>query len=362
MSADVSMQGLKTTIAEKLNQTRCRESLNSSGTVSRKTSTASEYTPEHTYILNSRAQFDDQTNVSYALDNSCVTVTEQQSIKKVDDPKEIDVNYIEEATPRPDVIVADTIDNPDLLKIELNNSLKQKDVKFLPGQKVNIVNFVMSVDKQDAPIAVPEDIKADIVATSDPVESKERIIPIQVEETKDEEKVSNVQEQKTEDKPPMDNIRVPQRKISRFLVSPVLSGQLDLPKDKEFGSDTQSECSENPLDTVSAIPQDIKRQEPLRKISAPLESTRTNLEMEKPEQKMSVCSLQEAAITKEESATVCGPELINTLEQLKISLDNLKHSNHPVHKKETSESDMKKLSTVEVSFTKIKQSIQILKT
>lgn len=345
------MQGLKSSIAEKLNQTpRCRDSLNSSGTVSRKTSTASEYTPEHTYILNSRAQFDDQTNVSYSLE-SCVSATEQQTAKKSDDVKELDGNYIEESTPRTDVIISDTIDNSDLLKIELNNSLKQKHVEFLPGQKVNIVNFVMSVDKQDAPIAVAEDVKPDTIPA--PVEPVEHIIPIQVEESNDDEnRNNNTQEQKVEEKSQVENIRVPQRKISRFLVSPVLSGQLDLPKDKDFGgSDTQSECSENPLDTVGAIlPPDLKRQDPLRKISAPLESTRTNLEMEKPEQKMSVCSLQEPAIGKEESTTVCGPELINTLEQLKISLDNLKHSNHPVHKKEPSEGDMKKLSsTVEVS-------------
>jgi hypothetical protein len=38
---------------------------------------------------------------------------------------------------------------------------------------------------------------------------------------------------------------------------------------------------------------------------------------------------------------MCGPEMINTLEQLKISLDNLKNSMHP--KKESSETDPKKI-------------------
>lgn len=48
------------------------------------------------------------------------------------------------------------------------------------------------------------------------------------------------------------------------------------------------------------------------------------------------------------SGQVCGPELINTIEQLKISLDNLKNSSHP-----KKEEDAKKVaSNVEVQLPK----------
>ncbi|XP_063926696.1 protein piccolo-like isoform X7 [Zophobas morio] len=272
-----TFQGLKSTLSEKLTQNlRCRESLNSSGTVSRKTSTASDYTPENTYVSNNR--MDQSTTVSFSSD-TCVSVLKY--------PNEVAEDAKSE------------IDGQDLLKDELNDSLKRKDdVKLVPGQKVDLKVFILRTE-------------------AEPHEDGD--------EKKDEEKV----EEKVEVQAVL---KVPQRKISRFLVSPVLSGELDLPKDKDFGGNAELPPEE-----------ESTKIEALRKSSAPVESTTKNLEADKPnEQKISVSSLKEESTNKEEPV-MCGPEMINTLEQLKISLDNLKNSMHP--KKEPSESDTKKVST-----------------
>ncbi|XP_044261028.1 titin isoform X1 [Tribolium madens] len=275
-----TFQGLKSTLSEKLTQNlRCRESLNSSGTVSRKTSTASDYTPENTYVSNNRS--DQSTTVSFSSD-TCVSVLKQPEV--VEDVKsEIDGSQ-------------------DVLKDELNDSLKRKDdVKLVPGQKVDLKVFILrteneSRDQNDEPEEKP----------------KEEI-------EKNEEKVETTV------------LKVPQRKISRFLVSPVLSGELDLPKDKDFGPETTEE--EVPTQTKS---------ENLRKSSAPVESSTKTLDVDKSsEQKVSVCSLKEESTCGKEEPVMCGPEMINTLEQLKISLDNLKNSMHP--KKDSSETDPKKI-------------------
>ncbi|VEN47518.1 unnamed protein product [Callosobruchus maculatus] len=303
---------IKTTLAETMYQNlRCRESLNSSGTVSRKTSTASEYTPEHTYIMNSRP-LADQTSVSYAAEN-CLSAS-------METPSTVDLK--EERSQE------DNVDHTDALKTELTNSLMQKDnAKLVPGQKVNLKMFVMAVDKENGQKIEPG-------KPEDELEKQDKL----------EDKVDKLQEH---------GLKVPQRKISRFLVSPVLSGQLDLPKDKETPKETPdvTPSVEKPLEAIPAEPKPVLPPttctDPVRKNSAPLETTRTSMEMEKVvEPKMSVCSLKEESTTKEEP--VCGPEPINTIEQLKISLDNLKHSSHP--KKDSGESDAKKVaSAIEVS-------------
>nr|CAI5839482.1 unnamed protein product [Callosobruchus analis] len=303
---------IKTTLAETMYQNlRCRESLNSSGTVSRKTSTASEYTPEHTYIMNNRPLVD-QTSVSYAAENCLSAAMETPSM----------VDMKEERSQE------DHVDHTDALKTELTNSLMQKDsAKLVPGQKVNLKMFVMAVDKENAQ-------KIESGKSEDDVEKQDNL----------EEKVNKLQDH---------GLKVPQRKISRFLVSPVLSGQLDLLKDKEAPKETLDAppSVEKPLEPISSEIKPVlpptTATDPVRKNSAPLETTRTAMEMEKVvEPKMSVCSLKEESTTKEEP--VCGPEPINTIEQLKISLDNLKHSSHP--KKDSGESDTKKVaSAIEVS-------------
>lgn len=277
---DNTLAGLKSSLTEKLSSNlRNRESLNSSGTVSRKTSTASEYTPEHTYVTDLRP------SPPLKKDSASVSATDGA------------------ATPSSEEIHKE---NDDELKAELKDSLMKGEVKLVPGQKVDVKMFILKPEE-----VVEEAAKADEVETA--VETKPT-------ECKNQESA----------------LKVPQRKISRFLVSPVLSGQLDVPKDKEIGVEP---VPEPPKEAQSS---EIK-QEASRKNSGQLEPAKPVAELEKiVEQKPSVTSVKEEAVKEEQSAPVCGPEMINTLEQLKISLDNLKHSGHPTHKKEPSESDSKK--------------------
>lgn len=280
---DDVLKDLKTTLAEKIT---CRESLNSSGTVSRKTSTASEYTPEHTVSHDSRPQFIDQTNVSFSTTETCMSVAEQVS--------------------------KHTIDDTDALRNELNDSLKQKDVKLVPGGKVDLKVFIL---QQQEP------------------EQLEKISPLVLDtETTTTTKVED--EEKNESQ-----LKVPQRKISRFLVSPVLS-KLDVPKEKECngGDNTEVVVVEEkppPPPTVS----EVGRKNSLAVVETPETSESTS----------TTSTITSTTSTTE--APVLGPEMINTLEQLKISLDNLKNSSHPTHKKEPSEEIKKSTSAVDVTST-----------
>lgn len=289
---DDTFQGLKSTLSEKLSQTlRCRESLNSSGTVSRKTSTASDYTPENTYVSHNRV--DQSGTVPFAADISTNVLT--RGIEKS-----------EEVTVQTEV---DGREQNDSLKDELNASFRNiEDVKLMPGQRVDLKVFILKSSEND-------DTKC--VAALDVAPPEETI--------------------KAHEKPEAPaTLKVPQRKISRFLVSPVLSGELDYPKDKEISSAIPSEKIQQVVEDDSNTITDV-----LKKNLVPTESTILN-DVEKPlEQKVSVSSLKDDSITNKEEPIMCGPEMINTIEQLKISLDNLKNSMHP--KKESSETDTKKI-------------------
>ncbi|XP_072381692.1 uncharacterized protein [Diabrotica undecimpunctata] len=344
--------GMKTSLSENIYQNlRCRESLNSSGTVSRKTSTASEYTPEHTYIVNRSPGHVDQNTVNY-LAETAISPPIDLPIQRPIIPTDLGNDMLIGSPPR--LLDSDGSDHTDAFKAELNDSLLQKDTsKFtpMPGQKVNLKVFVMSVDQNS-------DVKKD-----DYVESpKERIIEVKLEDNKNEKCSTPEVDAKSEKLMDQSLKLPPQRKISRFLVSPVLSGQLNLPKDKDFGTEVAPKPQnvpdvvplvEKPVEIIhqstelkSVIPSNvIASTEPLRKNSAPLETTRNMLELEKPsEPKISVCSLkEESSAVKDDSVQMCGPEHINTLEQLKISLDNLKHSSHP--KKDSGEAETKKISS-----------------
>lgn len=332
--------------------------------MSRKTSTASEYTPENTYILNSRPPgLIDQTNVSYATESCLTAPVEQPSLSQPNtkDLRDLGLDVVEDSVPVKEY-VPEAVDHTDALKTELNNSLMQKDVgKLIPGQKVNLKVFVLGVDQTESAQEAAKD-KPVCSVPPKPQPPIERIIDIKLEDGVAEK--FNMEKGQVKDEKPVQadtGLKVPQRKISRFLVSPVLSGQLDLPKDKDFGAidvDQPPPPNVAPVEKTEPLPvQNIPplvevkpalpssvTTEAVRKISAPLESTRTGLEIEKPmEQKISVCSLKEESTAKEETGAVCGPELINTLEMLKISLDNLKHISHP--KKETAEGEAKKVSS-----------------
>lgn len=289
---DDILQGLKTTLAEKI--TTCRESLNSSGTVSRKTSTASDYTPEHTVSRDSRPQFIDQTNVSFSTE-SCMSVSEQ----------------ISKHPPKTDT----TVDDTDALRNELNDSLKQKDVKLVPGGKVDLKVFILQQQEPEKP--------------SSPV--------VETETTE-----TNIDKTQSESQ-----LKVPQRKISRFLVSPVLSGKLDVPKEKE---------TNEAIEAVEAPPPEAKV-EVTRKNSLPAAT-----EPVKPIEHEKTPETPDATVvTTTTEAPVLGPEMINTLEQLKISLDNLKNSSHPVtHKKEASDDVKKSSSAADVTTTTVTPKVTVV--
>lgn len=365
----------------------------------------------------------DQTSVIYAAENCVLAPVESRSsVSQSLINGDIESKTLENSDLQDQH--TDNSDHTDAFRAELNDSLLHKDVgKLVPGQKVNLKVFVMAVDQE-----AKNDGKVEAV-------SSENFDEQNAESLENDTVSKTLRSNKIEELGVDVTLKIPQRKISRFLVSPVLSGQLDVPKDKDFGGDSTTQIptsevvpTEKQLDvastqiipnqsapvetspvvlnnaasvnngssvpsnvtavnnistplnnggaqinaiapTVSNVsvatnnvpvqPQNVAPTanvtplvnntpvsvEPLRKISAPLETT--NIELDRPEQKMSVCSLKEE-ITKEETGQVCGPELINTLEQLKISLDNLKHSSHP--KKDSTESDPKKVaSNIDIS-------------
>lgn len=342
--------------------------------------------------MNRPISLTDQTSVIYAAENCVLASVESptsliqivSTIDNLGEPKSLE-------QPNDKEKVQEDSDHTDAFRAELNDSLLHKDVgKLVPGQKVNLKVFVMSVEEQNN--------KIDDIGSNE--NNQEKFCEIH------DNTPSSLRSTKVEELGVDVSLKIPQRKISRFLVSPVLSGKLNVPKDKDFGGDstpqipdtdllplgTQAEVVatqmvssqptliepvvNNAVDSITAVaaatasPISVQQPssatapmtnvtapinipstqvsathvsaEPLRKISAPLESTRENLELDRMDQKVSVCSLKEE-VTKEEQGQVCGPELINTLEQLKISLDNLKHSSHP--KKDTSEGEPKKVSS-----------------
>lgn len=315
---DITFQNFKTNLAEKISHNlSCRESLNSSGTVSRKTSTASDYTPENTFFMDTRVPFTDQTNVSYVTE-SCMSV-------------------------------AETYQKNNLPIILSNESVVQDEVKS--GQKVDL-KIVMLRKDSDPNYG---QLKVD-VSDSTSVEAEEGA------------------EKKA---------KVPQRKISRFLVSPVFSGQLDLPKGKNYGEtlidgiDNQkgtgvtsppanlqqnvfpeqtfqsySQSSGGNLLNMQYVPQfNVQNNQipiPQRKDSAALD-LKTDM-ADKLNEIPYESSGQKTTPAFETEAPICGPEMI-TLEQLKISLEHLKQGG-PVTLKESLEAEIKSSQPGKISQPK----------
>lgn len=161
--------------------------------------------------------------------------------------------------------------------------------------------------------------------------------------------------QQTENK----TLKVPQRKISRFLVSPVLE-KLDLPKDKQYGPDKPEPSTETPV-SVEAVVQEppvtsvqesgVNQQSPaVQNYTTESTSVTLNQDINQPVQPELATDLSrpeagpeipfqpsvayppemvqpvEPQKTTDQEGPVCGPEMINTLEQLKISLQNITHA------------------------------------
>ncbi|GLV36922.1 Wnk kinase [Carabus blaptoides fortunei] len=147
-------------------------------------------------------------------------------------------------------------------------------------------------------------------------------------------------------------LKVPQRKISRFLVSPVLE-KLDLPKDKQYGPD-KSESATETAGTVEPVVQEMSLRETGMNQQQPTVQSYTSespnvtqdmnqsvqseasVELSRPEAGPDIFQqtvayppemVQPAEPQKaDQEGPVCGPEMINTLEQLKISLQNITHA------------------------------------
>ncbi|GJQ80583.1 hypothetical protein Trydic_g19987 [Trypoxylus dichotomus] len=284
---DPSLQALKSGLPEKINQLQSRESLNSCGTVSRKTSTASDYTPEHTYVQDSKPQFLDQTNVIFSTE-SCMTAVESPP-----QPKD---------------------DKPAAIVSKMENGAFGDHLDLKPGP-VDVKILLLSQDTQHRDDASKE-IKVDLN------EVKETsIIAANVDKLK--EVVQN--QGGGEDVKPKG---LPQRKISRFLVTPVLSA-LEMPKDKDYGQSAVDSPvvemgkvdlakAEQPEIEQAKIELPASKIEIARRDSIPLE-IKPVTEVERGQEVILEVG------PKETTESMIGPEMI-TLEQLKKSLDDLKYS------------------------------------
>lgn len=301
----------KTTFSERIIHSQNCESLNSSGTVSRKTSTASDYTPENTLIQDSKASFLDQTNVIFTT-KSCMSELENSS------------RYGLNSANNQHVVTSTVMGD------ETRISLK-------PGQKIDVKIVMLKQEPNVDADVLNEKVKdvAAVVANVDKLKTTASG-PQQVIET----------DLQTNDS----KAKTPQRKISRFLVCPVLS-QLDMPKDKDFGGQSS-------IDSGNSTPGTDVNYDPMGKVSHPVTVQKVDASAETamregviprknsipleikpmPEVERGQEVIIEVGPKETTDGPVCGPEMI-TLEQLKISLENLKQ---PGGAREALEAEIKK--------------------
>lgn len=247
----------------------------------------------------------DTTNVSYSTE-SCVTAVECQS--KI-------LPNVQEKEESVSVQKNERKEHELMLEIPKNNDTAEYKV----GQKVEVKVVLL---RQDSTVLNAENISKQ--ETSDKLdgalekieENQHAINAKELEESKEKLEVET-------------KLKVPQRKISRFLVSPVLSGQLDLPKNKDFG-ETQVETTSSEVKQPETESQNDNQ--PQRKDSITLE-LKGSREVERGQE---VTMEVAPKVTDSSEAPVCGPEMI-TLEQLKISLDHLKQGG-PVSLKDSQKS------------------------
>lgn len=229
----------------------------------------------------------DNTNVSYSTE-SCVTAIESQASKAFSNVYAQDAGKNE----------------PELI---LDVPKKETEVEFKPGQKIEL-NIVL----------LKQELKSQNVVEEESCDKFEDAVE-KIENTETAPKEAEEKESETK-------LKVPQRKISRFLVSPVLSGQLDLPKNKDYGETSVDGGSATPPCETKAEPE-----APRRKDSVALE-IKGATEAERGQE----VTLEVGLKAEANEAPVCGPEMI-TLEQLKISLEHLKQGG-PVSLKDSQKS------------------------
>lgn len=128
---DNSFQGLKNSLAENL---RCRESLNSSGTVSRKTSTASDYTPESTYVQENKSKTADGTSGENCIAAVAVECSSSKGALPNIEEKERSSAH----------------SSRDKKELELALEIpKSDDVEYKPGQKIELNIVLLRQDSTD---------------------------------------------------------------------------------------------------------------------------------------------------------------------------------------------------------------------
>lgn len=342
---------------------RHQDSLNSSGTISRKTSTASDYTPEHTLFPDAKigppdtsandseqqeflvaeigsSQDNSESKIEMSdaelssgrdMSNTSISTISGECTVRRDSQPQINGNDTEKYLSRQDttenyeenIPLNGTYSEPilqnttGLTYAEVTKSPKKESglqfdddyISVTSSQYTDTITSLSDVTSghssgSESKVAQKIELKICLLQNENKTE-----VPNEEIQSEMKENTPLASPQKTAEKTEVETkLKVPQRKISRFLVSPVLD-KLDLPKDKNYGSEISETAPEN---------QQNETQEQVTVITQETQAaTQENLEIidtSQPDQKL------------ESEGPVCGPEMINTLEQLKISLQNITHA------------------------------------
>lgn len=383
-----------------------QDSLNSTGTVSRKTSTASDYTPEHTIFqdgkLSTQATIDNSdeflviessssssgetmqqaviqsdesssslSNTAHAQDEgmeikmedeivdvgtpvneeqeqqTVIDVQENECIEETD--KKIFENNLQDVTCASDMssmyfnaeIQPEKTESSDTLQTTLTYAEAAKSPKKNTAMDAKSEDSLCSSSQYtDTLTSLPESTSSGSsdVRVGQRIELKicllrqnsEQLVAVSKGEeiecvVKKEGEITVIKPPDNVEDSPTKSLKVPQRKISRFLVSPVLD-KLDVPEKHESVEDEVKKESEEgdgiqtlheARDTADIDSKEVSTDvssEALvdKEVSDTLSAVSTDLTIASP--------------ADSTEGPVCGPEMINTLEQLKISLQNITHA------------------------------------
>lgn len=356
---DSELQGLKHNLIHNLKMThnlRHQDSLNSSGTISRKTSTASDYTPEHT-LFDSKVTQPDIGNVE--AENQEFLVAEIGSSSQENSESKVEIASDPELSSGRELsntsistISGDCTvrrdSQPQVNEIDSDKNLSRQDtidkyVENLPYSENSELTYAEvtktkkeSFQSDEDYVSVTSSQYTDTITSLSDVTSGhssgsesrahqkiELKIYLLENESKDDQSQTENKEspvgspQKITDEP---KLKVPQRKISRFLVSPVLE-KLDLPKDKNYGGEiSENETNQNLPEEVKGASDEAQESETILLVQD------QQILIEKTVVTQESIDIQSDINKLENEAPVCRPEMVNTLEQLKISLQNITHA------------------------------------
>lgn len=403
------IQGLKNNLIQNLKMThnlRHQDSLNSSGTISRKTSTASDYTPEHTVFPDKQqdtqeetqeflvAELDSQDNsdpiktesdidlsgsTRDVSNTSLSTISGDCTIRRDSQPL---INGDHEKI-ETDTNEANSNVSTGLTYAEVAKSPKKVPHEYLIRSDDDSVSVTSS--QYTDTVTSLSDVSSGHSSSSEPrigqkIELKICLLKQHENDEKNDSKEIGLEksspEKKIDEKTEETKLKVPQRKISRFLVSPVLE-KLDLPKDKNYGENSEKppentqeqkqvvqqekveqiqdvdkvEITPNeiPETVVQNVDSSIAQQNVDTSVVQQVDTTIQNVDTTTAQQIVdtpvqqnvdtsenplaqqdsieNIPTITETPVElKDSEGPVCGPEMINTLEQLKISLQNITHA------------------------------------